>query len=166
MNCSCIKGNYDFILQSMDCSKVLYQDLSDWMMEDYYTVPDTYSIEVLVPNRKSFVSLEVNANSFTVITPEALGLKSKCIVDGVYCFKVDNCGTVYQKTVAITHQLQCCLDNLVVTASTTKDIENIKYLQMILEGIHINAKHGNIEEAAKQFSFLSISLESLDCNCN
>ena len=165
MNCSCIKGNYDFILQSKDCSRLTYQDLSDWMIEDYYNIPDTYNVDVLIPGRKSSINIPVNTNGVTVITPETLGLKSKCIVDGVYCFTVENCGTVYKKSIAVTYQSQCCLDNLVITASTKRDLDTVKYLQMMLDGVHINAKFDNIEEAHKQLSFIVTSLESLDCNC-
>lgn len=165
MECSCIKGNYDFILQSKDCSRLTYQDISDWMIEDYYAIPDTYTVNILIPGRKEGLDVAVNTNGVTVLTPEDLGLKSKCIVDGVYCFTIDNCGTVYKKSVAVTYQVQCCLDNLVVKSSTKRDLETIQQLQMMLDGVHINAKFGNIIDAHKQLAFIQTSLESLDCNC-
>ncbi len=166
MDCSCIKGNYDFILQSLDCSRLLYQDLSDWMIEDYYSVPDGYTIDVLIPNRKQSVPIYVAANKeATVITPEMLGLNSKCIVDGVYCFSLVNCGSVYKKSIAVTYGIECCIDNLIVTSSSKRDEETIKYLKAMLQGAKINAKFGNVEEAHKQIQFITTSLSSLDCNC-
>ena len=165
MICSCIKGKYDFVLQSLDCSRLLYNDLSDWMVGENYDPPSNYDVHILVPGRKNFVSKTVKPNSVTVITTEDLGLKSKCITDGIYCFKVDNCGTIYQKNKAVTYRLQCCIDNLVITASTQKDLDTVKYLQMMIDGIHINSEHGNINEAVRQFEFVSIALDSINCQC-
>ena len=49
--CSCIRNNnYDFNLNVSSCYSLIYTDLSEWMTEEQYVIPESYNVEVTSPD--------------------------------------------------------------------------------------------------------------------
>lgn len=143
------------------CS-LIYQDLSEWMEEDYYVMPETYDVDVLLPGRSTTLTIPVSAVSPTVITPETFKLSSKCIPDGVYCFSIDNCGTLYQRNVAVTASLECCLNSFIVDS---EDFEFISRMQFHIKAIHLQASLGNVRRAQELYEIVKKELKKVNCEC-
>ena len=53
MNCSCIRNNFNFHIKVLSCGELLYEDLSNWMTEDYYVIPEDYEVSIKFPSDTS-----------------------------------------------------------------------------------------------------------------
>lgn len=159
INCSCIKGKFDFTLCYTDCDKLVLCDLSDWMEEDYYSLPSTFPAEITHPLGNT-TTIELLPKQCKVITStEFLG--SECTIpDGVYCITVDNCGTIYTKTFSILCNLRNKLDALYLEEGNDKEKDN---LERYLKYIEVNAKFDKKDEAKGYFDIASKILDRLDC---
>lgn len=166
MNCSCIRNNnYDFVIDSSSCYSIIYTDLSEWMTEEQYTIPTTYTITVTPPEYSS-VDLTVNAFGATKITSkELLGIEELCLPDGIYCFKIDNCQEILTKYRAFTCKLECRKDNLILKASSPEDWENVRKIESYISAIHSHANVGNFNEANYNYKFAKKILDNLNCEC-
>ena len=114
MSCFCIEGNYDFKVEAFDNKRFFYTDLSDWMLEEPYIIPDRHRINIIPPGVTKKYEVYVEPLSTTVILPEQLGCP--ILSDGIYCFIVEpkdlesgGCGIKYKRTVGMFPNLECCL---------------------------------------------------------
>lgn len=164
--CSCIRNNnYDFNLNVYSCYSLIYTDLSEWMTEEQYVIPESYNVEVTSPDGQKAI-LTIKTDQANKITSEHLySIPGLCITDGVYCFKIDNCQDIITKSKAITCKLECRKDSLVIKASSDEDWENIKEIESHISAIHSQANIGNFTEANKEYKFAKKLLDNLNCDC-
>jgi hypothetical protein len=170
MECACIRGSgqrFDFYLDFLDCDTIVFIDQSNWMEEDYYIIPDEYSMTIKFPNG---TTKEVNfkPKGATTFTSESLGIG--CFLDGIYCFSVDSCGYTYTRNDAILCSLECKRDSLVAsldinsnTHNYNKTLEFIKTIDVYLDSIKSNARIGKINLATKYFNIVQVELEKVEC---
>lgn len=160
-NCSCIKGVYDFKLESYDCRTLLYNDLSDWVADEGFEKPESYPITISRPNRVSSETVEVSTEGYTKLTPEDFGDPASWLIpDGIWKFEFENCGTLYTKHVAVTCLLQCKIDSLL---AQNKSITLITEYQARLDKIKLAVKHNNLKNASKMFKLLTEDLACYNC---
>ena len=53
-NCSCIKKEaqgFDFVLTTYDCKALIITDLTNWMKDDGYIIPDRFDVAITLPNQ-------------------------------------------------------------------------------------------------------------------
>ena len=163
MNCSCIRGRYNFSINYFDTNSFLYRDFSDWMIEGNYTIPETYLLDILVPCEKKFKTFEVKTNELNRFGKEQLG----CVVDGIYCFSCNSCGNQYTKNVLISNKLECCLRNAKIQYGDDKGLfEKIKEVERHLEQAKCLVEFGSIESANSQFEIAEKKLNNLKCDCS
>lgn len=168
MNCACIRGTgrkFDFYLELLDCDTLVFTDLSNWMDEEYYTIPEEYPMTITLPNG-SKKDVMFKPKSSTIITSSELG--SGCLLDGVYCFTVSSCGYTYSRNRGITCSLECKLDTLTSKLDTSVVyskalMDKILRLSLYIESFKINAEIGKINQATSIFKVLSKELEDVDC---
>ena len=169
MSCSCIKGTdskFDFKLESLDCSTLIFTDLSSWMDDDNYSIPNKHEISVTLPMSNKVIHLDINAGSSTVIKGPNLGV-GECIPDGIYCFTIDSCGIKYTRNSAVTCQLECRLDELKVRLAKEEiSLEKVNELQSYLDIIKSSAKNGQPKKAIEFHKVLNKKLDNLNCECN
>jgi hypothetical protein len=168
MNCSCIKGNYRFNITTQSREFFIYEDISDWMIEEYYYIPEKYELQVLLPGASDYTALEVFTNRVNMISPKDLGLPSMVFSDGIYCFKVDNCGTTYKRLYAFTEKLECGIKKLLLRAIQTKrdfDFEQVNRLNLMIEATKISALNNNVIKAQSYYDYVKRELNRLDCLC-
>ena len=123
--CSCIRGEdgFNFYVQAIDRETIIYQDLTDWMDEGGYTVPQTYEVDVIAPGKYKAVRLSFNVGGLTSITSEQLG---GCLIDGAYCFQTEFCGIKYKRSRALFPYIECCLKKAIVTQEDPPKINEIR----------------------------------------
>lgn len=165
MSCSCIKGNYNFYIQHLGCAKIIYTDLSVWMDDTGYEIPETYTIDITLPGRTTAVSVDVNTKGVTEITPADIGLKGSSFPDGIYCFSTTSCDNIYTRYRANTCELECCLDNFLVTIPEYGDYDLVYMMDMHIRAIHTLAERDAVEKAKKQYSIAQKLVKNLNCNC-
>lgn len=166
MHCSCIRGRYDFHVTAYK-EAIIYQDFSEWIVDDTHSFPESYTIEVTLPESNKGIRLEVGVNH--VIYPEDLGLT--CIKDGIYCFTVVDCGSktftgccgvIYKQSRLIAPKTRCCIDDSYATLdryNETKDIEEM------FEQAKISIELNQVKKARKQFEYVQKKLKYINCNC-
>ena len=168
MECSCIKGLFRFNITTHNSEYFIYEDLSDWMTEEYYIIPEKYTIEILPPGYSEFKSLDVYTNRVNMITPTDLGVNSFLLSDGIYCVRVTNCGTTYKRNIAITEKLECGNKKLLLQAISTKkqlDYDLVNKLNMMIDSIKIYASRDMPIEAQKLYTYVKNELDRLNCIC-
>lgn len=161
--CSCIRGVYNFNVETKDNKNIIYTDLSDWMLDEVHSIPDFYKIKIYLPGNSSFKEISVSAKSKTSTRIEASDLGLSCIPDGPYTFSVDSCGTIYNKKTVLMPNLWCCYKKLIAIEGITPESETI--LQHIKNCIN-NSELQNIVDANASFKVAKKMLERLKCNCN
>jgi hypothetical protein len=168
MNCACIRGTgrkFDFYLELLDCDTLVFTDLSNWMEEDYYVVPEEYPMEIKFPNGTK-KTVNFKPQGATVFTSESLGVP--CLFDGIYCFTVESCGYTYSRNDAIVCSLECKLDTLVHQMDTSlvygkESLSKIERITVYIDSFKSNARLGKINKATKLYKILSRELEGIDC---
>lgn len=173
MSCSCIKGNFDFLITPIDTRNFRYTDLSEWMSDDPYVIPPTYPIEIILPNGNKNI-IHVKPNDDTIINASSFG--SLCLSDGTYCFTVKECkncdqdyknfsnwgGREYTKQVAIIARLNCRIKNIIASEDT--DIQKGIELTSKLDQIKIISQTGQTKKAAELYSMLDREVKKHNCN--
>ena len=169
--CFCIKGipGFDYSIKVVDKYTIIFTDLTEWMTEETYFIPEKYEINITLPDG-SMKDILVNANNSTTI--KATDLNQSRFIDGIYCFKIDpmsdlsgGCGNSYSKFSAIFPNLQCCLDQAM------SKIEEVRYDQLRvvdswLERSKSSAELGKQEQSLEEYSIAKKLLERLNCDCN
>lgn len=161
MKATCIEGNFNFFLSFLDCETFSYQDNSLWVEN---RKPEKYTVQVIPPGFSTFIPLEVKTEGITILEKDGEKLQ---LIDGIYCFKVDNCGTIYTKYEGVACRLQCKLNYLISQAelSDIKDYENIQHIRFLLDGFYENAKLNKPEKALKFYHLAEFELSCAKCNC-
>ena len=152
--------NYDFIFSYIDCKKLTYQDISEWVSN---VKPTSYVINITFPGFDTGVDVEVFTNKVNIFNAEELlGDKNFSFIDGVYCFKVDNYGNKYIRNAANVCQLSCKLDHLIAQANLNdiRDYEKIQHIEFLLDSVKINAR---LNKPDKSIEFLKKAADELSC---
>lgn len=159
MNCSCIRHGgslFDYHLEMLDCDTIIFTDLSNWMQEDYYEVPNSWPMTVTSPSGDKF-TVNFKPMGTTVIRSEDLG---GCILDGIYCFSTESCGYIYSRSEAIMCSLQCKLDTLL---AFNEDYDRIGKISNYIDSIKINARVNKVKLAESMFKIVQRELKSVEC---
>lgn len=162
MACACIRENYNFNLQHVDCKSILYQDLSDWMSE--YELPEQYTV-VITPPVGEQVALSMHTVGVNMITPDDLLGDTD---DGIYCFQTTNCGVTYTRYKAVTCKLDCALDILVsriANSGKDTDIKHAHLIESYIKAVHYNTERGFKEEAEFYYDLAKRELDCVKCQC-
>lgn len=168
MDCSCIRGSgtkFDFYLELLDCDTLVFTDLSNWMEEDYYVVPDEWTMTIKFPSGTT-KDIKFKPKGTTIITASDLGIP--CILDGIYCFSTFSCGNTYYRNEALLCSLECKLDTLIhqLDISLYNYDKNLAFAQKIsvyINSIKTNARIGKTQLANKYFDITSRELEKVEC---
>lgn len=165
-NCHCIKGVFNFIIETPDNKNIIYTNLSDWMFDETHSIPDFYKIKITLPGSSITKEVQVAAKSKTSTRIEASDLGLTCIPDGPYKFSVGEedggCGTDYWKEVVVIPNLYCCYKKLVAIEGVTP--ESNKILDH-MEAALSNSEIQNIKAANEDFRMAKKLLERIKCDC-
>ncbi len=160
MDCSCLRGELSLNVKPLNCEALRLTDLSEWMNEDGYIVPTSYPITITDPTGividASFIPTSEN-----ILSKETLGT----LKDGIYCFSVDNCGTIYTFQVAITCNLECRLVSLYSKAEEDEDFDLITKIERNISFIRANAKFNNVDKAKYWYDVTRRILDNHECDC-
>lgn len=164
MDCSCIKGKFDVILDSLDSRTLLYQDSSQWMTGARYQLPETYKVQVKPPYSSKFFDIEVPTKGFKTLTSKDLGAGSdgNCLQEGVYAFKTESCGESYLLYKSVTPDLECRLRCML-----TQGVDAIKVSELTtqLKSVAYNAERDLIIEANNILKVVKREIDLIECNC-
>ena len=157
--CYCIKGKdgFLFLIEDISCSKVLYTDLSTWMTDSPYIIPESYEIEVGLSDSSTLKKVEVFTNKVTDLT-EIL------CKDGIYKIVVKSCQHTYSHFVAVQSQLKCCLDTYM--ASNDYDVEKATEINRLIKLAAVNARAGRVNESKNYYNDAKRAIEKLNCDCH
>lgn len=162
-NCSCIKKEaqgFDFVLNTYDCKALVVTDLTNWMKDDGYIIPDRFDVAIVLPNQ-SKVNVEFIGNSTTKIYAKDL-VGSECLPDGIYCFSTFSCGYNYERVKAVVCTLRCKLDDLI---SKSDDYDEINKLDNLITSIEVSAELGLEQQAKDLFKIADKELSKHSCTC-
>jgi len=162
-DCSCIKKEaqaFDFVLTTYDCKSLIITDLTNWMINDGYVIPDRFDVAIVLPNQ-SKVSVHFMGNTTTKINAQDL-VGSECLPDGIYCFNTFSCGYNYQRVKAVVCTLRCKLDDLI---SKSDDHEEINRLDNLITSIEVSAELGMEQQAKDLFKVATKELDKHSCTC-
>lgn len=163
MECSCIKGDsgYNFHVEALDKKTIVYTDLSLWVDDDNYKLPDKYLVVITPPASTTGYEIEMLVGSTNRLTDDELGY----IRDGIYCFTVDICGVKATRSRAIFPHLECCVKQAWATLGIERQ-EEIEKIENHLKLAKINAELNNVQTATKELKIAKILLENIKCDCN
>jgi hypothetical protein len=166
MECTCIKGNYNFKFDYLDCKNLIYQDMSDWMAETNYSIPETYQVEITVPGFTKPVSLNLKTKCLNKITSlELQGTSDMYLPEGIYCFRVTNCGTTYTRSAANICRLECKWQHMVEQMKDTDDLVKVNQIRFYLDQVLFNALSDKTSKATFFFNLAERELSCIKCNC-
>jgi len=154
-NCSCIKGDFNFKILASDFTDIIYQDLSEWMEGDHYLLPESYFVEVIPPGKKTGDKYEVFVNHSSRI-------KLPCVRDGIYTFRVESCGTIFERRVGIFPEMECCLLKAKVQGF---DIDSLIEISYMIDELKIQIELGSTLSAKDTLEILNKKLRNIKCDC-
>jgi len=158
MDCTCIRGIYNFYVRAVDTKTLIYKDASDWMDEDNYIHPSKYTVKMTEPGKGTAESIELLVGSQNAIRKESLK-------DGIYCFETDSCGKHYKKSVAIFPHLACCVKQAWATMGI--DFKSrIEEVESYLKMAQINAEYNNVKTATQNLKMAEKLLNNIKCDCD
>ena len=164
-NCSCVKGNFDVIIDYLGCDKLIIEDMSEWMDESYYTKPESYTLEILTPNRPKVYEVVVYTDKRNKFTPTDLGIGGLNFNDGIYCFTLKNCGNTYKRNKLISCAIDCCIEDAVSKVSNNEEILLLDQIRMLLDSAKINVEISNLTKSKEQYKMVTKLLKRLNCSC-
>jgi hypothetical protein len=165
VECSCITY-YDFVLTSTDCRALLYEDLST-----FDGASGAYTISIKTPGFDDEVTVVVEPGIVNKITAVDLGLsddEDSKVPDGIYCITADNCGTIHDKSVAISCNLRCKYDYEVSNLSNEPTLPQIQRLDLIdyyIKAVEQNALRGKTDRAQYFYKRVKGMLTCNNCGC-
>lgn len=160
VNCSCIKGVFDFQILGYDKENIIFQDLSEWMEGDHYLLPDEYSITIESPLKSKATVLVSTANSTRIQQKDT----NFFFFDGVYTFSVESCGKVYTKKVGLFPEFECCLD--VAFIKLPDLVDTLLKMQIDLQAVKSSILLGDSTTSKEAFMVLKRKLANLECDCS
>lgn len=162
-NCSCIKGVFNFNIETPDNKNIIYTDISDWMLDEVHSIPENYTIKISLPESSLSKEIIVSAKSKTSTRIEASDLELGCIPDGIYNISTTSCGIPYHKKIALIPNLYCCYKRLISTEGITTESNTIlTHIKYVINNSDIQ----NIKAASENFEKAQKLLERIKCNCN
>lgn len=156
MACSCIKGYYYPILESISNELLVYKDASRWQDP---LATGTYPVKVHTLNSKINFSLNPDKDSITTITPTDLGLGDCCIEDDIYCFTATTCGEKFTVYRFISGNTQRAIDKLII-----REDDRYKELEALMHRVRVSAERKDLILANKYFSLIQEILKNIDCD--
>ena len=166
MNCSCIRNNFNFHIKVLSCGELLYEDLNNWMTEDYYVIQEDYEVSIKFPSDTE-IKVVVDTEQSTKLNASEL-IHTACFPDGIYCFSVESCGKKYTRNKAIVCNTECRLANLIREASKENNKEKweeVIKLKASLDAVYAHSELGNFELANEEYKYLKKKLDNLNCKC-
>lgn len=170
MECFCLKNVYDFYIEAYDSNRLIYTDLSEWMTDEPYIIPEFHEIKITPPGKKSEYTVLVKPLSTTIIESNSIGLSK--LKDGVYKFSIEGsspdsggCGKCYTKNKAVFPKLECCINNAFSTLpdSLYNDIkESEKMLLLSKKAVELQ----QFKQAEINYQISKSLIEKLNCDCN
>jgi len=161
IRCACIRGNYNVVVKALDKKNMVYQDFSDWMTEDRYTVPESYYVTVIPPGGGTGVTLELKVFDINRITEEEVGL----IKDGVWCFQTESCGVRYKKSIGIFYSIECCIRRAYATEPERR-YEAIKEVERFVNLSKAAVELNNLQEAMELLELAQDKMDRIKCDCD
>jgi hypothetical protein len=161
--CKCFGGYYGLLLSHTDCRSLLYEDLSTWENS-----PGPYQVGIRVPGNSEYAIVNIDPTKVNKITTVDLGIGivDGIIPDGIYCFRVDNCGTVYEETRAVLCNLFCKYDSMVASAGSDAEFEHLGKIRYYLDAIAENARRNKTDKAQYFYKKATELLNCVNCNCS
>lgn len=170
-SCGCIKGipGYDFYVRVIDTQTIVYTDISEWVTDEPYVIPDTYVVSVTLPDNCE-IKIQVNTLSSTVIRASDIGINK--FKDGIYCFHIEwddeasgGCGLDYTKIAGIFPNLECCVE---IAYSTLDDqyFEDIKFVEMWLNNAKRSSELKKEYQSEDEWRTAKRLLSKLNCECS
>jgi hypothetical protein len=166
MACSCITSEgYNFHADAYK-DGIVYQDVSNWVLDKPYQVPHSYVLDITLPEKRKPVRTEVQLSGR--ILPKDLGTQK--IPDGIYIFELIDCGPkeysgccgiIYTKYKLLYPNLKCCLDD----AYARLDFDDVDKVHTFFRQAEQQTEFGKIKEAQKLFKKGKTALKNLNCNC-
>ncbi len=165
-NCSCVKGNFDVIIDYLGCDTLIIEDMSDWMEEDYYTKPVSYELEILTPNRPKSNTVTVYTDRRNKYATSDLGIGGLLLNDGIYCVTLTSCGNTYKKNKFIACSIECCIEDAISKVRSSEEILLLDEIRLLLDSAKINAEISNLTKAKEQYGMITKMLKRLNCSCS
>lgn len=156
MNCSCISHDgFQLTVMEVSPQSFLAIDISEWVVQDGFTIPDFYPVTVKTPDGRD-IPINIGVVTGTLVREP--------LKDGVYIFTADICGVVYKQYDFLLPNVQCCIDRAYITEPKHRD----KLEEIILEvkALRSIARAGAFEEAEKLFKIIKTRLDAIKCDCN
>ena len=159
MDCSCIRGTYNFYAEAIDKNTLVYQDLSNWMDETNYEFPDNYEVTITLPRQSIGSTYTLSVGSTNRLGTEEF---AGPLEDGVYCFEVSSCGKNYKKSVGLFPHIECCIKQAWATLGLEFE-DKILEVEKHLNLAKINVELNNVITADSNLTIAKKLLENLKC---
>lgn len=140
-----------------------YQDLSKWMDEEGYFLPDSYQVRITLPANCGEKDVTVSREKITILSEEELGP----LKDGLYQFEVESCGVGYTKYKVLYPKLRCCLDRATVLHQSDPTMRHRIYeVEQFIALSDAAGALGNYTAAGQNFKIAERMFENIKCDCN
>jgi len=170
MSCHCIEvpGRVNLLFKSMDCKKLLIQDISDWIEDEKYSIPISYEIELFLPHTVQGIPLEIKTGITNVFEMKQLGYGDSKFMDGIYCIKAVICDKIHTLNRVLLCKARCCYDTYLAKSKLGElqsNLLKITLVDRLITDIPDIVEAGKTEKAAEYIEMLHRELKFLDCNC-
>lgn len=170
MSCHCIEatGRLNLLFKSLDCKTLLIQDISDWLEDEKYTKPLSYTIDLYLPNTVVGVLVEIKLGISNIIKMEDLGYGDSRFMDGIYCIKARVCDRDFKLHRVLLCKARCCYDTYIASKKIEELKQNvlkINFVDRLITDIPDIVESGEIEKAQEYIEMLHRELKYLNCNC-
>lgn len=163
MKCSCIiNNNFSFVIEYKK-DHLLLIDKSEWYTESHNIPIETYPVTVI--NEDKSFTFDYRVNGTTMIKYSDLPSDKDCESDGIYTFKIDNCGEIYTRHEAILKKIMCSYSKLLLTIEAKDYITILLPIYREIEFIKVNSNLGFVNKAIAHYELVKSMLKQVNCEC-
>lgn len=155
---------FNLLFWSLDCKKLLIQDISDWKKDLSGKPPAEFTIELTIPNGGTPIILNIKTGIINVFTMQDFGFGDSQLFDGIYCIKVKSCDDTIMIHRALVCRLNCCYKQY-ISMNTEGSEDSKELIKNALEDIPLIVEVGRLQEATRLFEMVRKLLKNLNCNC-
>lgn len=158
MLCHCA-DKFDFFLIVRGNEQVLFQDLSEWIVQGSYEKPDVYTLELVHPaGGLSLIEVLADGRVTQILT--------EGYAEGIYTFILKTCrAEELIKYELIAPGAKCKIECLILGAKNQEEVVRYNEILLYLSAAEGHARRKEFMDAVKKWRIAVELLDQYECNC-
>lgn len=162
------RGKFRILFEGLDLKTIIIQDISDWFVDEVYSKPLNYELEIYFPYNTNPFKVNIFTDKANIFTMKDFGFGDSVFIDGIYCFKIKFKDKEYKIYKSLLNRYLHCYQNYIAITridELEKNILKIEFVDSLIKRIPYLVELNNTQEAQTLIKMLETEIKFLNCNC-